>query len=217
MFVFQPNFITSLIDPGIQAYAGIAVFLEPHRQNNFLFRPADDAGASARFGHLSASIVLQLFVPLLVIVLTFDAISGEQSSGTLRQLLASGVSLRAFGAGKLLGSLVRLLLLTLPVVIACAIALLRADMRQFSGSGPRLAWMVAAYSLYFLIWLFVTLAVSARSRTPGTSLAVALGIWVVATLLLPRRRRSFAHRLPNSFQSGSGADHQQRHRFRSIL
>lgn len=176
MFVFQPTFLTSLIDPGIQDYAGVAVFLEPHRQNNFLFRPVDDAGASARFGNMSASIVLQVFVPLLVIVLTFDAISGEQNSGTLRQLLASGLSLRAFGAGKLLGSMVRLLLLTLPVVVACAIALLSADVRQFSGSGPRLAWMVVAYSLYFLIWLFVTLAVSARSRTPGTSLAVALGI-----------------------------------------
>lgn len=186
MFVFQPNFLTSLIDPGIQAYTGVAIFLEPHRQNDFLFRPADDAGASARFGSLSASIVLQVFVPLLIIVLTFDAVAGEQINGTLRQLLASGLSLRGFGVGKLLGSVLKLLLLALPVLLACAFALWSADVRQFAGSGPRFAWMVAAYGFYFLIWLFVTLIVSVWSQTPRTSLAVSLGIWVIATLLLPR-------------------------------
>ena len=93
---------------------GVAVWLEAHKQNDFRYRPAQDATAVARFGELSAAAVLQLLVPLLIILLGFSAFAGERDLGTLRQLLSLGVRPRDLAAGKALGVASALGLLLVP-------------------------------------------------------------------------------------------------------
>src|SRR4051812_17292267 len=91
MYAFKPKMPLSLVDPGVDAYTGVAVWLEAHKQNDFKYRPAQDATAVARFGELSAAAVLQLLVPLLIVLLAFPAFAGERDLGTLRQVLSLGV------------------------------------------------------------------------------------------------------------------------------
>jgi ABC-2 type transport system permease protein len=48
-------------------------------------------GLRSGFGELTGATVLQLLVPLLIVMLSFDALAGERESGTLRQLMSLGV------------------------------------------------------------------------------------------------------------------------------
>ena len=81
VYAFKPKMPLSLVDQGVDAYTGVAVWLEAHKQNDFKYRPAQDATALARFGELSAAAVLQSLVPLLIIVLAFPAFAGERDWG----------------------------------------------------------------------------------------------------------------------------------------
>ena len=94
---------SALLDRGVDAYTGVAVWLEAHKQNEFKFRPAQDATAVQRFGELTAATVMQLLLPLLIVLLTFSAFAGEREQGTLRQLLSLGVKPTDLIFGKALG------------------------------------------------------------------------------------------------------------------
>jgi ABC-2 type transport system permease protein len=187
VYAFKPTFVTSLIDPGVDAFVGVAAFLEPHRQNDFSFRPAQDAGEAARFGALSVALVLQVLIPLLIIAQGFGAIAGERESGALRQILASGISRREFAAGKLLGIGGTIALVLLPAAIMGGVALVMGQSAgDFTASLSRLGGLAAVYLAYFALWLLVTLAVSAWARTSRLALVLLLGCWGLATLVFPR-------------------------------
>jgi ABC-2 type transport system permease protein len=187
MYAFRPIFVTSLFDHGVDSYAGVAAFLEPHRQNDFAFRPAQDAGGASRFGDLSVAMILQVLVPLLIIILSFGAVAGEREAGTLRQLLSTGVAARTIAFGKLLGIAATLALALAPAVVAGGVALwMAAEAGDFVSSAPRLAGLAAAYGLYLAAWLVCSIAVSASARTPRLALVVLLACWGMATLIVPR-------------------------------
>lgn len=187
MYAFKPTLVTSLIDPGVDAFAGVAAFLEPHRQNEFVFRPAQDAGGAARFGDLSVAMVLQVLVPLLIIIQSFGAIAGERDAGTLRQLIASGTPTGAVVLGKTLGIGATVGLLLVPAVAIGSMAIRGSAVTgEFIDSLPRLAGLAGAYFGYFLAWLVFALAVSAWSRTARLALVVLLTSWGAATLIVPR-------------------------------
>jgi ABC-2 type transport system permease protein len=204
LYAFKPAFMTSLIDPGVDAFAGVASFLEAHKQNEFSFRPAQDAGGAARFGDLSVAMVLQVLLPLLIISQAFGTIAGEREAGTLRQLIGSGLSRGTLVLGKALGIGGALGLVLFPAVVMGLIALVAARSDgEFATSLPRLAGLVAAYLAYVVAWLLIALAVSAWARTSRLALVVLLGFWGLGTLVLPRLAVDVArarHPTPSSFE-----------------
>ena len=102
-YAFKPAGPLAFFDNGINNYAGTALFMEAHKQNFAIGRPATDQSSIGRFGDLSGAMILQLLMPLLIIFLGFTAFSGERESGTLRQVLSMGVSNRQLLWGKALG------------------------------------------------------------------------------------------------------------------
>jgi ABC-2 type transport system permease protein len=104
MHVFRPEPPLAVVDPGIEPFVGSTVWLQAHRQTELKFRPAQDATGLQRFGNLSPAWLLQVLFPLLIIIVGFNAMSGERERGTLRQLLSLGVPTRTFSAARRLGS-----------------------------------------------------------------------------------------------------------------
>ncbi len=102
-WAFTPITPLSMLDYGVTRYTGTALFLEAHQAHEATYRPVDDATGVARLGELTAAVVLQWLIPLLVVFLTFDAFAGERQRGTLRQLMSLGVAPRALTLGKALG------------------------------------------------------------------------------------------------------------------
>lgn len=194
VYAFKPKNPLALFDSGIESYVGVSTWLEAHSQNEFSYRPADDGTAIQRFGELTAATVLQVLVPLLIILLCFGAFAGERERGTLRQVMSLGVRPRDLVLGKAIGICAVVLLLLLPALAAGVIALMA------SGTGgsfwtalfPRIALLAVSYSLYLGIFIFISLAVSARVESARFALVILISFWAVNCLIAPRAMADLA-------------------------
>ena len=186
-YAFKPAGPLAFFDNGINNYAGTALFMEAHKQNFAIGRPATDQSSIGRFGDLSGAMILQLLMPLLIIFLGFTAFSGERESGTLRQVLSMGVSNRQLLWGKALGIGSVILLIVGLCVLAGGLALSLTDLSMENESlVSRVALMALSYALYGAIFLFLTLAVSAWAKNARTALMVLIGFWAFAGFLAPK-------------------------------
>lgn len=186
-YAFKPLGPLAFFDSGISGYAGTAVFMEAHRQNFAIGRPATDTSSIARFGELSGAMILQVLMPLLIILLGFTAFSGERESGTLRQVLSMGVKRSSLLWGKALGLGAAVLLVVVPCLTAGAIALGATGLETAGGGmARRVMLLAAAYLAYAAIFLFLTLAVSARARTARSALMILVGFWAFTAFIMPK-------------------------------
>jgi len=199
VYAFKPKMPLSLVDRGVDPYTGVAVWLEAHKQNDFKYRPAQDANSLARFGELTASTVLQTLVPLLIILFSFAAFTGERENGTLRQLLSLGVAPSALAAGKALGVAGALGLLLVPAAAIGSAAIVMASGDLNSGRSILLGLF---YLLYFGAFLGVALAISAWAKSSRVALIALLGFWIFNCLIVPRAAADLSKRAyptPSSF------------------
>lgn len=208
VYAFKPKVPLSLVDRGTDPYTGQAVWLEAHKMNEFRYRAAQDATAVQRFGELTGATVLQLLIPLLIVLLTFNAFAGEREMGTLRQLLSLGVKPSTLAAGKALGIAGALAALLVPAAaIGAAALLLSSGATELGATVPRFAGMTLSYLLYFAAFLGISLAVSAWAKTSRAALLVLLGFWMFNGLVAPRAASDLAKSLyptPSAFQFTKG-------------
>lgn len=187
MYVYKTPATLSMFDPGIDPYAGIAVWLEAHNWNEAKFRPAQDVTNLQRFDVLSAAWVLQALVPLLIIVLGFGAFAVEREQGTLRQLFSQGMAARELLWGKALaiGAVLAALLVPAWVVMAVLAGGL-SEAESLVRTLSRLGWAGLGYAVYFAIFILLSLAVSARSGSSRAALSILLVFWLINTAVAPR-------------------------------
>ncbi len=206
VYAFKPTAPLSLVDHGTDPYTGVAVWLEAHKQNEFKYRPAQDATAVQRFGELTGATVLQLLLPLLIVLLTFNAFAGERELGTLRQLVSLGVKPSDLALGKAVGVAGSLLLLLIPATIAGSIAITMASGGEETAAAlPRAGWMSLGYLLYFGAFIGGSLAVSAFASSSRAALIALLGFWMFNGLIAPRAASDIAKSLrptPSAFEFG---------------
>ncbi|MBB4844163.1 ABC-2 type transport system permease protein [Paucibacter oligotrophus] len=197
VYAFKPVAALAAVDPGVERYVGSSVWLEAHKQNEFVYRPVNDAPGAVRQFSLSPAFVLQVLVPLAIVFLGFGVLAGERERGSLAALRISAAPLGAVAAarGSVLFSLA--LLIALP---ACAAVLLAQA--QFDAAAPayadgmtRTLAMAFGYAAYLALWCLLVVAVSAASATLLRSLAVLMGLWAITTLLLPRAALDLAQAL----------------------
>jgi ABC-2 type transport system permease protein len=186
-YVFKPRGPLTLFDSGVNPYAGVASWLEAHKQNEFQFRPAQDRTSVARLGQLTAAATLQVIVPVLIVLLAFTKFAGEREDGTLRQVLAAGVSTRVLAAGKALGVGAALGVVLLPATVLGAVALLMTSADgAVSHDAIRVLGLVIVYLLYFAVFAGLTLTVSAMTRKANHALAILIAFWSLNAVVAPR-------------------------------
>lgn len=192
VYAFKPVTPLSLFDPGVTDFTGTVALLEAHKQNEFKYKAAQDATSLQRFGDLSAAMIFQLLVPLLIILLTFNSVAGEREEGTLRQVLSLGVSPRTLILGKALGTGLTLALALVPAtligmgIIAWMAGGSIGDDHLLPDMGWRVALMALCYVGYFALLIVGSLVVSILTRSSRAALTILLGFWIVTGLLLPR-------------------------------
>jgi len=196
MTVFRPFNNLSILDQGLDPYVGTSIFLEAHRSNDFQNRPAERIATVNRFGKLTVAMVFQVFVPLLIIFLTYAAFAGEREKGTLRQVMSLGIRTRDFAIGKALGVSVPLLIVIIPSAIIGTLAIILSDTNGLvSASLPRMALMAFSYFIYFTIFVSLGLSVSAVVSNSQRALIILLGFWLVTCLIFPRLATDLGERL----------------------
>lgn len=206
VYAFKPKMPLSLVDHGTEPYTGVAAWLEAHKQNEFKFKPAQDGTPVQRLGELTGATVLQLLVPLLIVVLAFDAFSRERETGTIRQLLSLGVDQRTLALGKAMGVWTGLALLLVPTaMIGVAAIALASGVEAVGASVPRMLGMLTGYLLYYAAFVGLVLAVSAKAPSSRSALILLLGYWMFDGLVAPRAASDIARALrpaPSAFEFG---------------
>lgn len=185
-FAFKPQFPLSLIDPGVEKYTGVSIFLEAHARNEADNVAAADQTGLSRFGDLTPDFILLFIVPLIIIAFGHQSITKEKEQGTLKILKTQGITNQQLVLGKWVGNYLPTALLTTALFLLAALLIQELDIRFLA-----VMWLV--YLAYFAIINSITLVVSSFSNNSGISLVSLLAIWIVSCLAVPKIASSYTN------------------------
>jgi ABC-2 type transport system permease protein len=184
-YAFKPKYPLSLIDQGVDKYAGISIYLEAHKRNDAQYLAAQDQTAISRFADLTPDFILLSIMPLFIILAGFNAFTREREGGTLRLLKAQAVSSATLAAGKWLALF--LVVAGAVLLVFLLVALFLSQAQQFGEfKTGALALLFLFYLVYYAVFINITLTVSARAGSSAMSLVVLLAVWIVACLGMPK-------------------------------
>ncbi|KAB5490829.1 DUF3526 domain-containing protein [Flagellimonas hadalis] len=132
------------------------------------------------FGSFDLAFVIVYLLPLLIIAFSYNVLSSEKESGSLRLLASQPISIRKWVFQKLI---LRFFWLSVLVVTTLVLVILIVGIQPLEWSkvfgllGLALSYMLFWFSLAFLVNLYV-----GSSAKNAVSL---LGLWVVFVLLVP--------------------------------
>ena len=183
--VFAPTSVATAIDPGVSTYLGRSIKIEAHKRNLAAHSAAQDSAGLQRLGSFSVATVLLQLIPLLIIALGHGLWSRERESGTLRQLLSTGVDRRTLFWGKAIALGVAISALLIPTSVVLVAVLWGIG----GGDGAtlfRLALLAVGYATYFALFGGLTLYASAKASSSRSALVILIAIWGLFCLILPR-------------------------------
>jgi ABC-type transport system involved in multi-copper enzyme maturation permease subunit len=138
----------------------------------------------ALFGYLDLTFVVGVLLSLLAIALTFDAICGERSQGTLAVMLSYPVRRSTVMLVKVAANMIVLGACFLPAYVAVMVltGILGGSMMNATH------WLLYGVLslLYLLVFVCAGLAVSAVVRRPADAALGCLAVWVALVFVAPR-------------------------------
>jgi ABC-type transport system involved in multi-copper enzyme maturation permease subunit len=140
----------------------------------------------AVFRFLDLDFVFQIILSLFAILFAYDAINGEKEQGTLRLTFANPVPRAQYIIGKMAGSFLALAVPLLVPILIGSLILLMLGIPMRADDWVRLAFVVLAGYLYFGAFLAISLFVSARTERSSSSFLIALVIWILSVMVIPR-------------------------------
>lgn len=212
-FVFKPVQPLSAIDPGLDPFLGVFVFLEAHKQQLARHRPIEDAAPTRRLGLLTPATAALVLIPLLVVSLTFSSFAGERDQGTLRPLLALGIGRWSLLAGKAIGALLPLAVVMIPAAATGALFVyLNRPADAEAPIGARAFGLLAVYVAHAVVWTGIGIAVSARARSQATALVVLLALWFGNAFVIPPVAMAIAKSVspsPSAIEFAAAIEHEK--------
>ncbi len=130
--------------------------------------------------------ITQVVFSLLALLAAFDLMSGEKEGGTLRMLVASGISRGQMLAGKWRGGLLAILLPYAAVAAAGMLALAVLPGLALSAQhwGRALAFLLLG-GLYLTFSFTLGLAISTWTKRAASTLVIGLFVWVCLVFVVP--------------------------------
>jgi Cu-processing system permease protein len=132
---------------------------------------------------VSLSSLTIFLLPLIALLLSYDAIVGEIERGTMALLLAYPVSRAAVILGKFIGHLVILAIATILGYGAAAAALGLAGGEADAESWRAFAALVGSSILLGAVFVAIGYLVSVAARDRAAAGGVAIGIWLLFVLI----------------------------------
>ena len=133
-------------------------------------------------GRFDLAFVVVVLMPLLVLALSYNLLSGEREQGTLKLLLAQGLQPHTLLAAKVA---LRFAVVAGTVsVLACAWMLWTRPVLEWPAA-LQLLNVVALVCAYVLFWLALAVWVNALGRGSAFNALALIGVWVALVLVLP--------------------------------
>jgi len=185
--VYKPISPLAGFDPGAVSEFGSAIFVQSHHQTSAKKPLTYDEVDLLQNETYSPAVLLELFGPLLIIVLGIASIAREKEGGTLSILLTTGSAWPAIAAGKGLATLLALLVVAMPGLLLLALPWFESD-RLLAPLDliVRESAMVITLFAYFAGWFGLTIWVSSKSSSMSGSFSILIALWSVVALVMPR-------------------------------
>jgi len=139
-----------------------------------------------KFEGIDWTFVVGIILSFAALILTYDGISGERGSETLRLMMSNSVSRGSIVLAKYAGAMVSL---TLPLVAGILVNLLivgTSGAVSLTGADwGRVAVVFVLAELYLSAFAMLGLFISSRFRESSASLVVALLAWTVLVVIVP--------------------------------
>ncbi|RBQ07694.1 ABC transporter permease subunit [Pedobacter miscanthi] len=191
-YLFKPVNLLNVFDTGINDYTGNTYQIEAHIQHEMSDSEAENNDAAMRFGKLTFALILQLLIPLFLLFNTSTSITSEKESGTLKMLLAQGLSSRKLIWAKIWANYLLIVTIVLPAFILITIAVLCST--DSALLLPRFGWIMITFLLYFLLVTLAGTLISAISSHSGKALLTALCLWIFTGIIFPKAITGVANR-----------------------
>lgn len=138
------------------------------------------------FPPLDVLLVVKVILGLLVLLLGFDAVSGEREHGTLALVLSNPVPRSAFLIGKILGAMCSLSVAAVAGGLVGLLVFLQSPLIALSaGEWLRCGMIFFCAFLYLSLFYLLALTILCRTRRSGTALGITILIWAVLLVVVP--------------------------------
>jgi Cu-processing system permease protein len=145
--------------------------------------PTGDVGIDSLSVTVASLTSLSVYlVPLMALLMSFDAVAGEVERGTLSLTLTYPVSRSTILLGKFLAHLLVLAIAVGAGYGLAAVAALTTDPTAVTGL-PALLRLFWSSILLGAVFLAIGYALSAIARRPGAAAGLAIGVWLAAVVL----------------------------------
>jgi len=140
----------------------------------------------ALFRMLDFGFIFQVILTLFALLFTFDSITGERETGTLRLVFSNSIPRSTYLIAKIIGNGIGLIA---PLLIPILLSLLFIQFNSIQLSESD--WItilitITAGILLLFVFLLLGLSVSAMSHHSNTSFLILLSIWILTVLLIPK-------------------------------
>lgn len=190
-YAFKPRYPLSLLDQGVDKYAGISIYLEAHKRNEAQFSAAADQTGLSRFGDLTPDFILLFIMPLLIILMGYNTFTKEKEGATYALLKSQGIKGWKLALGKWLAALFPVFVISLGIFILAALVLSGLkDYGTLNMGG--LLLMLGVYLLYYMVFANIVLVISSLSKNSGISLVLCLSVWIIACFAAPKAASNIA-------------------------
>ncbi len=138
------------------------------------------------FPLIDLTFIVAILLSLAALVFTYDALSGEKEDGTLKLMLANGVSRARIILAKILGGFAALFISFLVSLILGLILLLLNPRVGWRGTDwGALGLILAGAILYLAFFAGLGVLISSRHRSSAASVMTSLFVWVLLVLVVP--------------------------------
>ncbi len=184
----RPPSILSIFASGIEPFMPDKVMTARSGLFRTVKEPIADNPHSFLFGKADFLFNVGFIVSLMALIFTFNSISGEKETGTLRLMIANSVPRNQILLTKVVGNYIALLI---PFIVSVLIALLVLDISPYVSVASFRVWpaflvIIGVTFLFILVMVSLGICISSFTLQSIDSIVLAFFVWATLVLAVPK-------------------------------
>ena len=184
--LYRPPQVLRTVVAGVEDAAGRASYPNVPYETNLSESRQESNTVFTLFGSLDLMFAVKFILSLCALFLTYDAVSGEKESGTLKLTLSNSVSRARLISGKIIGNYLSILMLFLaPLLMGLIVLSVFPGISLNGGDWLRLVFIIVMFLLYISTFFALGIFVSAMTTRASTSFLILLFLWMALVIVIP--------------------------------